>query len=52
MKTLDPKIKHGKWSAEEDRRLNYATHAYSYGKNWIMVRFHVPGRTDVQCRER
>ncbi len=52
MKTLNPNIKHGRWKPEEDRRLLYSYHAYQTGKNWIYVRTHIPGRTDVQCRER
>ncbi|KAL9642120.1 hypothetical protein ABK040_007125 [Willaertia magna] len=51
LKTLDPKIKKGKWTVEEDKRLIMAVHAYP-PNNWVLVQRHVPGRTDVQCRER
>lgn len=51
LKTLNPGIRRGKWSEEEDKRLTLAIAAYG-SKNWIKVQKHVPGRTDVQCRER
>jgi len=50
-KTLNPKIKRGRWTEEEDKRLTLAVHAYE-NYNWIKIQKHVPGRTDVQCRER
>ncbi|KYQ93817.1 putative myb transcription factor [Tieghemostelium lacteum] len=50
-KTLNPNIKRGKWSAKEDELLRNAVEIYGYG-NWVMVKKHVPGRTDMQCRER
>lgn len=54
MKTLDPNIKRGRWTYEEDQRLTMAYHAYhsEESSNWIKIKEHVPGRTDVQCRER
>jgi hypothetical protein len=55
MKTLNPKIKKGRWSIEEDKRLMMAVHAYGLTQDthpWIKIKEHVPGRTDVQCRER
>ncbi len=31
--------------------LTFAVKAYG-NRNWIQIQQHVPGRTDVQCRER
>eukprot|EP01117_Protostelium_nocturnum_P002743 TRINITY_DN1363_c0_g2_i1.p1 TRINITY_DN1363_c0_g2~~TRINITY_DN1363_c0_g2_i1.p1 ORF type:complete len:624 (-),score=246.38 TRINITY_DN1363_c0_g2_i1:99-1970(-) len=50
-KTLNPNIKRGKWSEEEDIHLKVAVSEYGI-KNWSLVKEHVPGRTDLQCRER
>lgn len=50
-KTLDPNIRRGRWTAEEDKMLTFAVGAYGVG-NWVKIQQHVPGRTDVQCRER
>lgn len=50
-KTLNPNIKRGRWTLEEDNRLRLACHAYQ-NHNWIKIQQHIPGRTDVQCRER
>ncbi|GAM19922.1 hypothetical protein SAMD00019534_030970 [Acytostelium subglobosum LB1] len=50
-KTLDPTIKRGRWSDEEDDQLRKAVELYGRG-NWILIKNHVPGRTDMQCRER
>eukprot|EP01089_Gocevia_fonbrunei_P019137 TRINITY_DN6675_c0_g2_i3.p1 TRINITY_DN6675_c0_g2~~TRINITY_DN6675_c0_g2_i3.p1 ORF type:complete len:317 (+),score=95.79 TRINITY_DN6675_c0_g2_i3:144-953(+) len=50
-KTLNPNIHRGRWSADEDMKLTLAVKAYG-SKNWIKIQKHVPGRTDVQCRER
>ncbi|KXN69536.1 hypothetical protein CONCODRAFT_18259 [Conidiobolus coronatus NRRL 28638] len=50
-KTLSPSIKRGRWDATEDAALRSAIEMYGEG-NWIKVQQHVPGRTDVQCRER
>eukprot|EP01103_Thecamoeba_quadrilineata_P008645 TRINITY_DN18384_c0_g1_i1.p1 TRINITY_DN18384_c0_g1~~TRINITY_DN18384_c0_g1_i1.p1 ORF type:complete len:727 (+),score=136.69 TRINITY_DN18384_c0_g1_i1:58-2181(+) len=52
MKTIDPSIRRGRWSTQEDLRLLLGVHAYGNTKNWIKVQKHVTGRTDVQCRER
>ncbi|KAI9324430.1 hypothetical protein DFJ73DRAFT_872625 [Zopfochytrium polystomum] len=47
---LDPTIRKGKWSAEEDEllKVGIATH----GKSWVMIAEMVPGRTQRQCRTR
>ena len=49
-KSINPTIRRARWTAEEDARLTTAVSLY--GHSWARVRFHVPGRTDVQCRER
>jgi hypothetical protein len=50
-KSLHPNIKRSKWTAEEDDLLRRAVQLYGMG-NWTKVRRLVPGRTDMQCRER
>lgn len=54
MKTLDPNIRRGRWTFEEDQRLTMAYHSYHTpeNSNWVKIKELVPGRTDVQCRER
>jgi cytochrome c551/c552 len=52
VQTVDPdngKIV-GKWKGEEDAKLTEAV--TKYGNNWVAVAAMVPGRTNVQCRER
>ena len=51
-KAIDPKIKRGRWSAEEDEMLRRAVEANGGSGNWSRIKGKVPGRTDVQCRER
>lgn len=46
---LNPALKRGKWSKEEDSHLELAVKAY--GNSWIEVAACVPGRTNEQCRE-
>eukprot|EP01113_Clastostelium_recurvatum_P049514 TRINITY_DN9185_c0_g1_i3.p1 TRINITY_DN9185_c0_g1~~TRINITY_DN9185_c0_g1_i3.p1 ORF type:complete len:959 (-),score=240.93 TRINITY_DN9185_c0_g1_i3:531-3407(-) len=50
-KTLNPAIRRGRWSSAEDELLKAAVKHYG-PKSWIKICQHVPGRTDVQCRER
>ncbi|CAM6126983.1 unnamed protein product [Calypogeia fissa] len=51
-KVLHPtKKKRGRWSVEEDKRLKWAVSVYGR-KKWKQIAEHVPGRTDLQCRER
>ncbi|KAM3588954.1 hypothetical protein VKS41_001382 [Umbelopsis sp. WA50703] len=50
-KALDPAIRRSRWSAEEDEVLKNAVEVYGLG-NWTKVQQHIPGRTDMQCRER
>ncbi|TFK43183.1 hypothetical protein BDQ12DRAFT_661894 [Crucibulum laeve] len=48
--TINPAIKKGLWTGEEDARLRKAV--ASYGNSWIDVAAMMPGRTNDQCRER
>jgi myb proto-oncogene protein len=48
---LVPGKKKGKWDAAEDAALRAAVAAFGVGA-WARVAGGVPGRTDVQCRER
>ncbi|XP_072287628.1 snRNA-activating protein complex subunit 4 [Pyxicephalus adspersus] len=50
-KSLDPSLKKGAWSKEEDEMLLKAVAKYGE-KDWYKIRSEVPGRNDVQCRER
>lgn len=65
-KSLDPLLKSGKWNIEEDLRLLLASKAYitpdsealnegivdSTYNSWIEISQHIPGRSDMSCRER
>ncbi|GJQ14202.1 hypothetical protein GpartN1_g5993.t1 [Galdieria partita] len=48
---LCPNIHHGKWTVEEDELLRKAVVQYGEG-HWSQIAQMVPGRTDLQCRER
>ncbi|KAK2911714.1 hypothetical protein Q8A67_003847 [Cirrhinus molitorella] len=48
---LDPSIKKGPWSKEEDQLLRNAVAKYG-PKEWGKIRLEVPGRTDGACRDR
>ncbi|KDQ13854.1 hypothetical protein BOTBODRAFT_33289 [Botryobasidium botryosum FD-172 SS1] len=48
--SLDPSIKHGRWTAEEDQLLLSAVAIH--GSTWVKVKACIPGRTGAQCRER
>ncbi|XP_017546592.2 snRNA-activating protein complex subunit 4 [Pygocentrus nattereri] len=48
---LDPSIKKGPWSKEEDQLLLKAVEKYG-PKDWWKIRLEVPGRTDNACRDR
>ncbi|XP_041854563.1 snRNA-activating protein complex subunit 4 isoform X2 [Melanotaenia boesemani] len=48
---LDPSLKKGLWSKEEDEMLLQAVARHGE-KNWWKVRLEVPGRTDGSCRDR
>ena len=47
---LDPRLRRGKWLAEEDQKLVelYARH----GTQWQLVLAEIPGRTEHQCSKR
>lgn len=55
-KAINPEIKRGRWSTEEDELLKKAVSPFIESGaskiNWSTVKLTVPGRTDVQCRER
>ncbi|XP_077582981.1 snRNA-activating protein complex subunit 4 isoform X2 [Stigmatopora nigra] len=48
---LDPRLKKGTWSKEEDQLLLKAVARHGE-KNWWKIRLEVPGRTDGSCRDR
>ncbi|CAH2221392.1 snRNA-activating complex subunit 4 isoform X1, partial [Pelobates cultripes] len=50
-KTLNPSLKRGNWSPSEDELLLKAVSKYGE-KDWYKIQNEVPGRSDVQCRER
>ena len=50
-KTLDPSIIRGRWTGHEDALLRLGVGLHGC-KDWFLVCRWVPGRTDVQCRER
>lgn len=50
-KSINPAIKKTKWTPEEAKLLRRAVGLYGEG-NWKKVQRLVPGRTDMQCRER
>lgn len=51
-KVLHPTIhRKGRWGLDEDKRLKWAVSVYGPQK-WRVIASHVPGRTDIQCRER
>ncbi|XP_030532553.1 uncharacterized protein LOC115742411 isoform X2 [Rhodamnia argentea] len=51
-KTLHPaRQRVGRWTEDEDKRLRVAVKLFG-PKNWMKIADFVPGRTQVQCRER
>ncbi|KAF7981605.1 hypothetical protein HWV62_32668 [Athelia sp. TMB] len=50
-RSLDPSIKRGSWSAEEDEKLRLAVKAYGT-TSWADVAGVIPGRNNEQCRDR
>jgi hypothetical protein len=51
-KVLHPdRHRRGRWLPEEDTRLKWAVSVYG-PRGWKNIAAHVPGRSDVQCRER
>ncbi|KAK4843550.1 hypothetical protein QYF36_009704 [Acer negundo] len=52
LKTLHPmRQRVGRWTPDEDKRLTVAATLFG-PKNWKKIAQFVPGRTQVQCRER
>ncbi|KAH7916774.1 hypothetical protein BJ138DRAFT_1052189 [Hygrophoropsis aurantiaca] len=49
-RTLDPALRRGAWSPEEDARLRLAVEAF--GTSWLDVASVIPGRNNDQCRDR
>ncbi|NWU21889.1 SNPC4 protein, partial [Dyaphorophyia castanea] len=50
-KSVDPSLKKGHWTPEEDAMLMAAVNKYGE-KDWYKIRTEVPGRSDAQCRDR
>ncbi|NXJ70486.1 SNPC4 protein, partial [Rostratula benghalensis] len=50
-KSVDPSLKKGPWTPEEDAMLLAAVKKYRE-RNWYKIRTEVPGRSDAQCRDR
>ena len=50
-KVIDPDIKKGQWTKEEDEKLVDLVRKYG-PKKWTLVATHVKGRIGKQCRER
>ncbi|KAI0771930.1 hypothetical protein BD413DRAFT_604069 [Trametes elegans] len=50
MRTVDPTLKRGPWTPDEDERLKEAVAAL--GHSWIDVATFVEGRNNEQCRDR
>jgi hypothetical protein len=51
-KCLDPKLRKGNWTAEEDQIIMDSVNQYGPQK-WTLIASHLPpGRTGKQCRER
>lgn len=55
-KAINPQIKRGRWTSDEDELLRQAVRPFIQSGaikiNWSTVKLGVPNRTDVQCRER
>ncbi|NWV55673.1 SNPC4 protein, partial [Daphoenositta chrysoptera] len=50
-KSVDPSLKKGPWTPEEDAMLLAAVKKYGE-KDWYKIRTEVQGRSDSQCRDR
>ncbi|NWS94126.1 SNPC4 protein, partial [Mionectes macconnelli] len=50
-KSVNPSLKKGPWTPEEDAMLLAAVKKYGE-KDWYKIRTEVPGRNDAQCRDR
>lgn len=49
-RTLDPDLRRGPWSGDEDARLRRAVEVY--GHQWTEISLFVPNRSSDQCRDR
>lgn len=49
-RSLDPTLRHGPWTAEEDMQLKRAVEVY--GRSWIDIATWVSTRSNEQCRDR
>jgi hypothetical protein len=49
-RTVDPTVKRGSWTAEEDEKLLRAVTVYNH--SWVEIAALIPGRTNDQCRDR
>ncbi|XP_075415922.1 snRNA-activating protein complex subunit 4 isoform X2 [Tenrec ecaudatus] len=50
-KSLDPSLRRGCWTPEEDAKLLQAVAKHGE-HDWFKIREEVPGRSDAQCRDR
>ncbi|XP_074871532.1 snRNA-activating protein complex subunit 4 isoform X2 [Carettochelys insculpta] len=50
-KCVDPRLRKGFWTPEEDAKLLAAVAKYG-ARDWYKIRTEVPGRSDTQCRDR
>lgn len=50
-KVVNPGLKKGGWTPEEDRKIAMLVSKYG-AKKWSLIASHLPGRIDKQCRER
>ncbi|CAO3607797.1 unnamed protein product [Mucor hiemalis] len=50
-KSINPAIKRSRWTPAESEQLKRAVQLYGAG-NWAKIQRLLPGRTDMQCRER
>ncbi len=49
-RTLDPSLRRGAWTKEEDSQLRRAVEVF--GRSWVEVCTFVPTRSNEQCRDR
>ncbi|PPQ69389.1 hypothetical protein CVT24_001658 [Panaeolus cyanescens] len=49
-RTVNPELRRGAWTAEEDELLKKAVAAW--GTSWMQIAAHIPGRNNDQCRDR
>ncbi|XP_072144367.1 uncharacterized protein [Dermacentor andersoni] len=49
-RVLNPNLRRGKFSEDEDKMLVIAVE--TYGHQWVTIKDYLPGRTSHQCRER